>query len=178
MTLYVIKAVLVVFAIFISLGLIGNFVGIISFVLHKQLRTQQDNFEKGSIWVSFIIGLIMFAIIGMFLATFILSLSEFTSVWVLIPIGLFFVLAIIYYSNKEAKAITMRRINKNASNINHLSIDELRKNTYKKHSSIVNQNVLTGNYSLLPSYIIFLIFSGSADTISFGLNSFLLSLIK
>ncbi len=178
MTWYIIKGAIMIFAIFIFMGLIGNIVGIISFWLHRQLRTPQYNFEQLSIWISFFIGVIMFAIMGMFLASFVLSLSKNISLWLGIPMSLLLVLLIIYHSNREAKSITMRRINKTSSDINNLSIDELKKNTYKKHSSIVNQNVLTGYYSILPSLIFFLIFNGTADTLSFGLKSFLLSLVK
>ena len=90
MTWYLIKAAIMIFAIFISMGLIGNIVGIISFGLHKQLKTHQDNFEQRSIWISFIIGLIMFAIMGMFLASFVLSTSKHASMWLAIPLGLIF----------------------------------------------------------------------------------------
>ena len=159
------------------MGLIGNIAGFISFSLHKNLKTPENNFEKRSIRISYFIGLIMFAIMGMFLASFVLSLSKYTSMWLAIPLGLLFVLLVYYYSGKEAKEIAKRRINRTVNDFNNLSLDEVKMNTYRKHSTIVNQNVLYGSISLIPSYIIFLVFNRLADTLSFGLNSYLLSLI-
>ena len=173
MTWYLIKGFLVVFGVFIAMALIGNFIGIVQFSLYKNARS----FEKYSIRISFIIGMLSFIIMGMFLASFAYSLVNQMSLWLSVSLTLFFVLSIHYLTYKETREMTVRRMNRQASEINNLEIHHI-KNTFSKHSQIINQNVLNGYIALLPSCIFFLIFNSLADKFSFGLNSYLLNLIK
>lgn len=171
---YLIKGGLIIFPLFIAMGLIANLIGLLSFFIFSKSNKYINDFLKISIWISFFIGFIGFSYMGMFYASYTLTLTPYMVKWLAIIIVLSFILVIVYYSSKEYKSLTRKTI---AFNYGHFQFHP-RNNPYINHSQIVNQSVFQACPMLLISFIFFLFFNGLADTLSFGLNSFLLSLIK
>lgn len=162
------------FPLFIAMGLIANIVGLLSFTIFSKLRKPIDVFIKISIWISSIIGLIGFSVIGMFYATFTLSLTIFFKKWFAITIVSIFILIIISYASKEYLTLSKKNAYLNYSDF---QLDPTNK-PYYNHSKIVNQYVLQSYPYLSFSYIFFLIFNGLADKLSFGLISYFMSFIN
>lgn len=158
--------------IFIVMGVVGNLIGVIAlFIFAKTEKENISGFLKFSIFVSFIIGAIFFAIMGMFYASYTLLLTAYMAKWLAIVLVAFFLILISSYNFKEVRSLHNK-------NVLFASYDFYDDGKYSKHSRVVNENVLLGCMLLLPAYIFFLIFPNLADKVSFGLNSFLISFFK
>ena len=108
---------------------------------------------------------------GMFYATYTLFLTTYMTKWLSIILVVLFLLLLSRYTFKEVRSI-------HEKNILIASYEFYGKGKYSKHSQVINENVLLGCMLLFPSYVFFLIFNNLADKFSFGLNSWLLSLIE
>ncbi len=171
---YLLKGTLMLFPFFISMGVIGNLVGLVSFFIYSKSNKRLEEFLKISIWISFFIGFVFFLIMGMFYATYSLTLTHFMKKWLAIIIVLIIILITVYYSNKEFKEITKKTFRLTDADF---MIDGTI-NPYINHGQVVNQALFSSSPFILISYIFFLIFNGLADTLSFGLNSYLISFFK
>lgn len=172
MTWQLIKGVLMAFAIFVAMGISGNIIGGFAFSIFTKKRSDNINsFLKVSIFISFIIGAIFFYLMGMFYASYTLFLTTYMTKWIAIILVVVFLLLLSRYTFKEVRSI-------HEKNVLVSPYEFYNKGKYSKHGQVVNENVLLGCMVLFPSYIFFLLFNNLADRLSFGLNSWLMSLIK
>ena len=160
------------FPIFIAMGIVANIIGGLIFAIFTKTKNSNINgFLKISIFISFIVGAIFFYLMGMFYATYTLFLTTYMTKWLSIILVVLFLLLLSRYTFKEVRSI-------HEKNILIASYEFYGKGKYFKHSQVINENVLLGCMLLFPSYVFFLIFNNLADKFSFGLNSWLLSLIE
>ena len=171
---YLIKSGFIILSLFLTMGLIGNIIGLITFTISSKLRKSIDDFLKISIWISFFVGLIGFVIMGMFYATYALSLTTYITKWLAISLVLVLILIIIFYSRKEYLALSKKTIHFNYGDFQFNRVSK----PYANHSQVVNQSILSSYPFLIISYVIFLIFNDWADKFSFGLSSYLMSFIN
>ena len=167
----IVKGALIALPLFIVMGLLGNLVGVLTFFIFLRLKKGTFNgFLKFSTFVSFAIGALLFAIMGMFYASFTSLLTTYIAKWLAIIIVIILLFLISRYNFKEVRLLHSKNI--------RLSTHEFYGDEkYLKHIQFVNENVLLGCMLLFPSFIFFLIFPSLADKISLGLNSYLLSLL-
>ena len=172
MTWQLIKGALMAFPIFIAMGIVGYIIGALVFSIFIKTKNNNINdFLKISIFISFIIGAIFFYIMGMFYSAYTLFLTTYMTKWLAIVFVVLFLLLLSRYTFKEVRSI-------HEKNVLIASYEFYDKGKYSKHSQAVNENILLGCVILFPSYIFFLIFNNLSDKLSFGLNSWLLLLIK
>jgi len=172
MTWYIIKGALMALPIFIVMGIVANLIGVLTLSIFG--KTEKDNingFLKFSIFVSFIIGAIFFAVMGMFYASYTLLLTAYIAKWLAIILVTIFLILISSYNFKEVRLLHNK-------NVLFASNDFFDNGKYSKHSQVVNENILLGCMLLFPAFIFFLIFPSLADKISLGLNSYLISFIN
>lgn len=167
-----IKGCLMMAPIFILLGITGNIVGAVALGIFSKTKSENINsFLKLTIYISYFVGGIFFFIMGMFYASFTLLLTGYMAKWLAIIIVIIFLLIISKYTFKEVHLLHNK-------NILLGPYEFYEKEKYYKQCQVVNENVLLGCILLFPSYIFFLFFNNIADKLSFGLNSFLISLIS
>lgn len=169
MTWFLIKGLLLLFAFFILTGTIGNLFGWLFFKLSKSLN-------NGWLLVASTIFLIIFSILcfsfmGLFYASFTYALTTYIKLWLAIIIVSVFVIYVYIHTVKEYMKLK-----------NKLQSDEFNFNPHNSEYHIRNhvntKTILSSGYFIVLSYIFFLVFNNLAGKFSFGLNSYLLSLIK
>lgn len=167
-----IKGGLIMAPIFIIMGIVGNIIGAIALIIFLKLKGENINrFLKLTIYVSYFIGGISFIIMGMFYSSFTLFLIEYMPKWFAVIIILLFLSTITKYTFQEIRLL-------HSKNILLAPYEFFEKEKFLKQSQVVSENILIGVVFVFPAYIFFLIFNDLADSLSFGLNSFLISLIK
>ena len=167
---HIMKGVLMAFPIFFAMGIIGNIIGALTFFIFTKTKSNNINgFLKFSIILSFIVGVFFFCFTGMFYAAFTVFLYTYMTKWLSIIIVILYLLLLTKYTFKEIRPL-------HEKNTRIPAYDFYEKGKYFKHMQVVNENILLSCMVLFPSYIFFLIFNDFADKLSFGLNSWLLSL--
>lgn len=172
MTWSIIKGAFMMIPIFILMGITGNIIGASALGIFTKTKSENINgFLKLSIYISYGVGAIFFYIMGMFYASFTLLLANYSAKWLAIIIVSLFLFIISKYTFKEVRLLHNK-------NVLLAPYEFYEKGKYYKQSQVVNENVLLGVMLIFPCYIFFLIFPGLADKLSFGLNSYLISLIN
>ena len=169
MTWFLIKGLLLLFAFFILTGTIGNLFGWLFFKLSKKLNNEW--LLVASTIFLIIFSIICFSFIGLFYASYTHALTKYMKLWFAVIIVSVFIIYIYIHTVKEYMKLK-----------NKLQSDAFIYNPHNSEYYIRNhvntKTILSSGYFIVISYIFFLIFNNLADTLSFGINSYLLSLIK
>lgn len=169
MAWFLIKGLLLLFAFFITTGIIGNLFGWLFFKLSKILNNEWLLVASTTFLIIF--SILCFSFIGLFYASFTHALTAYMKLWFAIIIVSVFIVYVYIHTVKEYKKLK-----------NKLQSDEFNFNPHNSEYHIQNhvntKTILSCGVFIVLSYIIFLIFNNLADKFSFGLNSYLLSFIK
>lgn len=169
MTWFLIKGLLLLFAFFIASGTIGNICGWLFFKLSKVLKNEWLLVASTIFLITFSIA--SFSFMGLFYASFTYALTTYMKLWFAIIIVSIFILYFYIHTVKEYMKLK-----------NKLQSDEFNFNTrnseYHIRNHVNTKTILSSGYFIVLSYIFFLIFNSLADIFSFGLSSWLLSLLK
>lgn len=169
---FILKGVLMALLIFVIMGIVGNIVcGMVFFLFSATSNQNIKRFLRLSVSISFTIGLFFFFVMGMFYASYTLLLAEHFAKWLVITFTIIFLLIMYRYTFKEVQSLHKK-------NALISAYEFYKKDKYLKHIRVVNESILLGGIILLPSYIFFLIFNNLADTLSLGINSYLISFFK
>lgn len=169
MTWFLIKGLLLLFAFFILTGTIGNLFGWLFFKLSKKLNN--DWLLVASTIFLIIFSILCFSFMGLFYASFTHALTAYMKLWFAIIIVSVFIVYVYIHTVREYMKLK-----------NKLQSDEFNFNPHNSEYHIRNhintKTILSSGHFIVLSYVFFLIFNNLADKFSFGLTSFLLSLIK
>ena len=169
MTWFLIKGFLLLFAFFIATGTIGNLFGWLFFKMSKSLNN--DWLPLASTIFLILFSILCFSFMGLFYASFTYALTTYMKLWFAIVIVSIFIIYIYIHTVKEYMKLK-----------NKLQSDEFnfnpRNSEYHIRNHVNTKTILSNGHFIVLSYILFLIFNNLADKVSFGLNSYVLSLIK
>ena len=169
MTWFLIKGLLLLFTFFILTGTIGNLFGWLFFKLSKRLNNEW--LLVASTIFLIIFSILCFSFMGLFYATFTHALTAYIKLWFAIIIVSVFIVYVYIHTVKEYMKLKKK-----------LQSDEFNFNPHNSEYHIRNhvntKTILSSGIFIVLSYIFFLIFNNLADKFSFGLSSYLLSLIK
>lgn len=169
MTWFLIKGLLLLFAFFIATGTIGNLFGWLFFKLSKKLNN--DWLLVFSNIFLIIFSVLCFSFMGSFYASFTYAMTTYMKLWFAIIIVSVFIIYIYIHTIREYMRLKQK-----------LQSDEFNFNPRNSEYHIrnhINAKIIASNgYFIVLSYTFFLIFKNLSDSFSFGLNSYLLSLIK
>lgn len=172
MILSFLKGLLMLFPIYLAMGIVGNLVGALLLLLFTVIKkTSVDLYLFISTLICSIVGMIFFAILGMFYAAFALFISSYISLWITIAVTVVFLVVLTKYNYRAILKLHYKN-----KSIKIYDFDDTA--NYYKNIQLVNESILLGWITLFPSFILFLIFPTLSDKLSFGLSSYLITLIK
>ena len=158
------------FAFFISTGVIATIFGWLFFKLSKKLNNDWP-IVACTIFL-LIFSILSFSLMGLFYASYTHALTKYMKLWLAIIAVSVFIIYIYIHTVKEY----MKLKNKLHSNASYLDLSEI--TNFSIHNRLNTKTVFSSGHFLVISYIFFLIFNNLADKLSFGLNSYLLSFFK
>ena len=167
MVWFLIKGLLLLFVFFIATGTIGNLFGWLFYKLSKSFETSW--FLLISTIFLIVFSIVCFSFMGIFYASFAYALTTYIKLGFAIVIVSAFVLYIYIHTVKEYIKL------KNKLRSDYFNLN---KSEYHIQSHVNTKIIFSTGHFILLSYIFFLIFNNLADKFSFGLTTWILSLIK